>query len=127
MTKSRKYSTLVPCTSAGLLVAFVISGAVEARESDCIDCASQSLLTGTLATGVPVPTNPPIPEFNEAEGICIVKDVAGAVDGGLMPEVFLNVERRFCADDLRRMLGRACWPLAPAVAMLDSHEGPDGW
>jgi hypothetical protein len=58
MTISLKYSTEVPCATAGL----PLSGAFEATESECIDCTSQSRFMGVVDIGVPdTALNPPGP------------------------------------------------------------------
>lgn len=112
-------STVVPCTMAGL--PFEFSGA-EVMESDAIDCASHSRDIGVLVTGVADPTNPPMPELSAPDGICMVSAAAG---GGFALELGLKVLSRFWADDLRRMLGRDCWPAALEDAMFDVSDAED--
>lgn len=102
-TKSLKYSREVPAGIAGLAPLTTV-------DSECSDCTSSSLgiIDGILRTvadgvaedgyaGIPAETEmlPPDGSIGAGEG-----------EGVVEFELDLNDERRFCADDFRRMVGR---------------------
>ena len=80
----------------------------DATVSECIDCASHSRVIGVLTTGVEVPGKLPMPGLIAPVGICIVNPEFAMAPGtppAMLPA--LNDDNSCCADDFRRIVGRA--------------------
>ena len=99
-TRSLRYSTDVPCPSGGLWA----PAKLDPTLSECSDWASQSRPIGVVAVGVAADANERVVE--RCPGGRFNGGGAGEgeeeEDGGTV----LKAERRFCADDLRRIVGR---------------------
>jgi len=97
-TRSRRYSTDIPCGKAGLALPIV-----DPITSECMDIASHSLPWCALEV-VGVLENGPGGTF------------MGPVEMGAREDVLfelpLKEESKFCAEDFRRMVGRSTGPSA---------------
>ena len=99
-TRSLRYSTDVPCPSGGLWAPVKLDPTL----SECSDWASQSRPIGVVEVGVAADANERVVE----------RCPGGRFNGGGAGEeeeeeeggTVLKAERRFCADDLRRIVGR---------------------
>jgi hypothetical protein len=117
-TRSLKYSTDVPVGSAGL-VPFI------SVDSECCDCASNSL--GIIDAGLNIGATGVLANAGNPVAAKVGTVVEETLPPGVGPgEGFgldLKDDSRFCADDLRRMVGRCGSDGAMAIDM-DNPDPP---
>lgn len=97
-TRSLRYSTDVPWPSGGLCA----PAKLDPTLSECIDWASQSRTVGAVVVGVAADANERVAESWTGARFNGGGTGEGEEEGGAV----LKAERRFCAEDLRRIAGR---------------------
>lgn len=93
-----------PCPSGGLWAPAIL----ELTVSECNDCASHSRARGVVAVGVAAEAKEKVVEFIADEDARLIFKGGGTEEDDEEEGFGMNEERRFWADDFRRIVGRGC-------------------